>query len=194
MVQPDQSALPTDFLLFMQHFVKHVRSSKDKKVLLLLDNHASHLSIKIIEFARDNGVVMLTFPPHCSHKLQPLDRSIYGPLKKYVSAAQDSWMRNNPGKGMTIYDIPALVKEALPRAMTPINIASGFRVSGIHPFQNDIFSDADFGPSMSTDQPNPSQRATATSSTTTATLHTSGKLDFSNSFMLTSKHSFTIYF
>ena len=79
-----------DFFLFMQHFVKHVRLSNDRKVLLMLNKHASHLSIKIIDFARDNGVVMLTFPPHCSHKLQPLDHSIYGPLKKYASSAQDS--------------------------------------------------------------------------------------------------------
>ena len=70
-----------EFLQFMKHFVRHVRATKDMKVLLLLDNHASHLSIKTIDYARDNGVVMLTFPPHCSHKLQPLDRSVYGPFK-----------------------------------------------------------------------------------------------------------------
>ena len=47
---------------------------------------------------KNNGVVILSFPPHCSHELQPLDRSVYGPLKKYVNSFCDSWMRNNPGK------------------------------------------------------------------------------------------------
>ena len=31
---------------------------------------------------------MLSFPPHCSHKLQPLDRSVFGPLKDFISSIQ----------------------------------------------------------------------------------------------------------
>jgi len=123
-----------DFLTFMQHFVKNTRSSKDSPVLLLLDNHVSHISINIINYARDHGVVMLSFPPHCSHRLQPLDRSVYGPFKRYVSTGQNMWMRNNPGKRMTIYDIPSIVKQALPLAVTPVNITSGFKACGIYRF------------------------------------------------------------
>ena len=70
-----------NFLKFLEHFVKHIRASRDKKVLLLLDNHQSHIHIDILIYARDHGVVRLSFPPHCSHKLQPLDRSVFGPLK-----------------------------------------------------------------------------------------------------------------
>ena len=98
------------FFVFMKHFVEHVKPSKDKKVLLLLDNHKSHIGIKIIDFARDNGVVILSFPPYCSNKLQPLDRSVFGPLKKYVSNAQDAWMRTHPGKTISIYDLPGIVR------------------------------------------------------------------------------------
>ncbi|XP_033119606.1 uncharacterized protein LOC117118966 [Anneissia japonica] len=58
-----------DFIVFMKHFIKTVRPSIEVPVLLLLDNHSSHLSIEVIDMARDNGVVMLSFPPHCSHKL-----------------------------------------------------------------------------------------------------------------------------
>ena len=70
------------FLTFLKHFVAHVRPSPTDKVILLLDNHVSHLSVDVLQFAKDNGVVMVSFPPHCSHKLQPLDRSVYGPLKR----------------------------------------------------------------------------------------------------------------
>ena len=31
------------------------------------------MSIEFIDLAADNGVVVLTIPPHTSHKLQPLD-------------------------------------------------------------------------------------------------------------------------
>lgn len=52
-----------DFLVFMHHFIAHVRPSKETPVLLLLGNHSSHLSIDVINAARDNCVVMLSFPP-----------------------------------------------------------------------------------------------------------------------------------
>jgi hypothetical protein len=139
----------------MQHFVIHSRTSKEKPVLLLLDNHCSHLSVEAIELARDNGVIMLSFPPQCSQRLQPLERSVYGPFKRFISVAQDSWMRNHPGKPMTIYDIPSLVSEALPKSVTPTNITSEFRACGIFPFNRDVFTDHDYAPSMPTDRPQP---------------------------------------
>jgi len=124
--------------------------------LLLLDNHGSHLSAEAIKFARDHGVVMSSFPPHCSHRLQPLDRSVYGPFKRFISVAQDSWMRNHPGKYMTIiYDFLSLVSEALRKSVTPTNISSGFRACGIVPFNRDIFTEA-VTPSLPTDRTQPS--------------------------------------
>ena len=149
-----------DFTTFMKHFVKHSRCTVAKPVLLLLDNHGSHLSIEAIQIAKDNGVVLLSFPPHCSHRLQPLDRSVYGPFKRFISVAQDSWMRNNPAKPMVIYDLPALVAEALPKAVTPVNVTSGFKACRIYPFNREIFTDADYAPSSTTDRPEPRSLAT----------------------------------
>ena len=54
---------------------------------------------------------MRLFPPHCTHRLQPLDRSIYGPFKKYFNTAADEWDLNNPSKRMTIYDLPGYVND-----------------------------------------------------------------------------------
>ena len=144
-----------NFLVFLQHFVHHTNASKDNPVILLCDNHESHISIQGLDYASANGVHMLSFPPHCSHKLQPLDRTVYGPLKKYYNGACDNWMFNNPGKTMTIYDIAAMVGHAFPRAMSPCNIQAGFRVSGIVPVNVDIFTDDEFLPADTTDRPMP---------------------------------------
>ena len=141
-----------NFLDFMKHFVLYVKPTPDDKILLLLDNHQSHINLEVIDYAK-NGVVMLSFPPHCSHKLQPLDRTVYGPFKRYYNNACNSWMQENPGKTMSIYEIADMVGRAFPRAMTPTNIKSGFRVSGIFPFDRDIFSDEEFMPSNITDRP-----------------------------------------
>ena len=91
-----------EVLEVMKHIVKHTRCSVQQPILLTLDNHESHISIAVLDFAKQNGIVMLSFPPHCSHKLQPLDRSVFGPLKKFVAVAQDAWMKNHPGQSMTI--------------------------------------------------------------------------------------------
>lgn len=145
--------MESNFIKFVKHFIHFTRCSKERRVLLLLDNHNSHLSIEALDLLKENGVVVLSFPPHCSHKLQPLDRSVFGPLKKYVNSACDSWMTNNPGQTMTIYHIPSIVNIAFPLAMTPSNITAGFRVSGICPFNEDIFDDSEFLPSSVTDRP-----------------------------------------
>ena len=144
-----------NFLVWLKHFVSHVRPTKEDKVLLLLDNHQSHVCIEVIDYAKEHGVVLLSFPPHCSHKLQPLDRAVYGPFKRYYNSACDCWMRENIGTTMTIYDIPDMVGRAFPRAFTPVNIQSGFKVAGIFPFDRDIFTDVEFLLSDVTDRPAP---------------------------------------
>jgi len=145
-----------DFLIFLKHFVQYARPSIDKPVLLIMDNHDSHLHIDNIDYCKEHGIVLLTLPPHTSHRLQPLDRTVYGPLKKYVNSACDSWMKSNPGKTMSIYDIPEIVRISLPRATTPENITSGFRVSGIYPFDTNVTTEKVFIlPTAVTDRPDP---------------------------------------
>lgn len=98
---------------------------------------------------------MFSFPPHCSHKLQPLDVGVYGPFKNYLNRTQGTWMINHPGKTMKIYDIPGMVKDSLPQALNPVNIMSGFEATGIWSLNENIFQDSDFVPSFVTDRPNP---------------------------------------
>jgi len=150
-----------NFVVFLNHFISNVRCTVDKPVLLLLDNHESHVSIECVQLAKDNGIILLSFPPHCSHKLQPLDRTVYFPLKKFYNTFLDGWCNNHPGCTMSTLDIPALIAQAFPLAMTPSNIQSGFRVSGIYPFNREIFTDDEFLPSLATDRPDPSAEISA---------------------------------
>ena len=142
-----------NFIAYVKHFIQNVKCSKDAPALLLLDNHDSHLSIEALDLLKDNGVTVLSFPPHCSHKLQPLDRSVYGPFKKYVNTACDNWMTTNPGKTMTIYESPGVVKTALTLAATPSNIIAGFQRTGVYPFNDNIFPESEFLASYCTYRP-----------------------------------------
>jgi hypothetical protein len=89
-------------------------------VLILLDNHQSHLDIKVLDPAEENGVVM-SFPPHTSLQVQPLDVSVYGPFKNFVNSASEAWLNSNPGQTTIIYDIPFIVSQLLPIALPPQN-------------------------------------------------------------------------
>ena len=85
--------------------------------------------------------------------MQPLDRSVFGPMKRYYNAGCNGWMLMHPGRCITIYEVALLAGQAYRRATTPSNIISGFRVSGISPFDRNVFSDIEFLPSEVTDRP-----------------------------------------
>lgn len=151
------------FLKALEHFVLHVRPSIDNPALILMDNHSSHVNLSVVEFARKNSIIIVTFPPHCSHKLQPLDVSVYGPFKTRYRVAMNEWMLSNPGKTITIYQVGQFVKEAYLYALSPNNVTQGFRKTGIYPLNSNTFSDEDFLSSFVTDRPEPSNDIDANS-------------------------------
>lgn len=140
------------FCEYLKHFAKFSHCSKEQPVLIILDNHESHISIEGLSFAKENGIVLLTLPPHCSHKLQPLDRSVFGPFKKFYYQGCDSWMLRYPGKPITIYDISEIAGYAYPLAFSKTNMISGFAVTGIWPLNPNIFSADEFLSSSVTDR------------------------------------------
>jgi hypothetical protein len=60
---------PLLILFFLQNTARlyHMKPTKDLQVLLLLDSHESHITVPAVSKYRENGVIMLTFPPHTSH-------------------------------------------------------------------------------------------------------------------------------
>ena len=125
--------------------------SKESKIVVILDNHESLISLAAIDKARKRGIVLLTIPPKTSHKLQPLEKSMFSPFKASYYRAADNWMRSNPGKGVTIYEIADLIHEAHLNFMVPRNILSGFSSTGNWPYNPDALSSADFAPAVVTD-------------------------------------------
>lgn len=85
-----------DSELFSEYLSRFIQSIPPKRpVLLLLDGHASHLTLEVINKARDNKIHMLMFPPHTTHLYQPLDVGVFGPLTKAFNTACIKLMRKN---------------------------------------------------------------------------------------------------
>ncbi|KAJ8910823.1 hypothetical protein NQ315_004683, partial [Exocentrus adspersus] len=145
-------ALP--FLKTLEHLVSHTRCSMQDPIFLLMDNHESHCSLEAVIYAKENGIVMVTFPPHCTHQLQPLDVSVMGPFKAKYKVAQNDWMLAHPGKTITIHNVAHLAGKAFENSFTMKNIIAGFRKPGIYPFDGNAFSNEDFDAANVTDRPN----------------------------------------
>ena len=121
------------FVEYLDHFAKHTHCSPQNMILSLLDNHASHISLAAIDKCKKLGIILLTIPPKTSHRLQPLDVSIFSPFKTAYNSAMNAWIQSHPGKKVTIYDIPQLVCQAQINAMISRNVLSRFQITGTWP-------------------------------------------------------------
>ena len=158
------------FVVVLKHFITHMNVSKDNPAIIVMDNHESHVTLETIDTARENGLIILSFPPHCSHRMQPLDVSIYGPFKRYYNTVCTDWMLSHPGRALTIYDIAFLSGQAYYKAFIPANITAGFRKTGIYPVNREVFTDDLLLPSAPTDRENDPQPSTSTEAPTPKSL------------------------
>ena len=135
---------------YLKHFHRHLRPTKDHPVLLILDNHVSHLSLQGVRFCEENHICLLTIPPHSSHKMQPLDRTFFGPFKSHYNVACDNWIVNHPGRAITQYQVSALISTAYEKVASVENARKGFECTGIYPFNPSVFDESEFLPSTVT--------------------------------------------
>lgn len=140
------------FVQWLQHFVQHVQPNENK-VLLILDGHSSHKGLEVLEFAKENGIILFCLPPHCTHRLQPLDVGIFAPLQTYYNEEIQKWLKEHPGRTVTHFQVAKLFNNAYLKAFIPSNAINSFRKTGIFPFNPDIFEDWEYAAAITTDKP-----------------------------------------
>lgn len=129
------------FFKWLQHFAQHCGAHTQNPTLLVLDNHSSHQSLSAYEFCRENGIHILSLPPHTSHKMQPLDVTFYGPLKSGYNRECDLYMKMHPFEKITDYHLASIFNKAYTRVATMEKATKGFQVTGIYPLNPHIFDD-----------------------------------------------------
>ena len=145
----------------LEHFFDQMACSLEQPNILLFDNHSSHMTLEVVTLARQRGVIIVTFPAHCSHRMQPLDVGVFGPWKTYYAEAVQRWHQEHPGKILTIHEIEPLVTEAFGKAFTIPNIVNSFRAAGVWPVDANVFTDADFMSARPTAFDNPTNEEAA---------------------------------
>jgi DDE superfamily endonuclease len=101
--------------------------------ILILDGHGSHLTPPFVEFCDQHKISILCMPAHTSHRLQPLDVSVFASLKHWYRRETDSRMR------VSHVAVPKaafiqIYEKARPKALTVHNVQSGFRKTGLIPY------------------------------------------------------------
>ena len=141
------------FLDWFKHFLRHCHPTAERPLLLIMDGHKTHtLNLDVINLARERNVTLLCLPPHSSHRLQPLDVGFMKPLMAAYTVAVNNWLRNHPGRIVTVVQIGELFGKAFLHAATPQTAVKAFKTTGISPCNRQVFTDADFTPALTTDR------------------------------------------
>ena len=96
-----------------------------------------------------NDVHILCLLPHTTHRLQPLDVGIFGPLGNAFSRRCDEVLQET-GEEIPIQDFVKEYWKARTDAFKPETIQKAFKNSGIRPVNPSIFADEDYAPSNPT--------------------------------------------
>jgi hypothetical protein len=126
-------------LEWLRHFNKHT-GSRGAYRLLILNTHGSHATIEFVNYAYENNIVLLYLPPHTTHRLQPLDVAIFGPLATYYSQLVNE-NNGHDGKDVSKHEWMQWILKSRVQANSESNIQSAWAGAGLVPFDpNKILS------------------------------------------------------
>ena len=112
----------------------HSGCTVNRKASFLLGNHKAGVSLAAVEKKKPVLLLSLKIPPHTSLKLQSLDVVVYVPFKKVYARAIHAWIRSNPGRTGSFYDVPEIVNKTHVCVCVSRNILADFQSNGILPF------------------------------------------------------------
>ena len=101
--------------------------------LLIIDGHGSHMQGRFIAFCMQHAIDLAILPSHSSHKTQPLDVGVFGPLKRTLSRLSSDEARIHDGR-ITKADWASLLARAREKSITKAHIEDGWRGSCLYPF------------------------------------------------------------
>lgn len=103
--------------------------------LLFVDGHGSHVTLKFLEWAQKHKILVAIYPPHTTHRLQPLDVGCFAPLATYYSQGLEHHTGLSEGQTrLTKRDFFKNFYPAWHKAFTEKNVISSWCKSGLFPF------------------------------------------------------------
>jgi len=97
-----------------------------------MDGYSSHITANVIAYCIEHTIDLLILPPHTSHVLQPLDVSVFSPLKRALAAETDAASRLDSSRIPRI-EWTSMYIRAREQAFRSSNILSGWKATGLWP-------------------------------------------------------------
>ncbi|KAM4061653.1 DDE superfamily endonuclease [Hirsutella rhossiliensis] len=117
---------------------KRARNGRDYR-LLITDGHSSHVNMDFLEWCDQHRIIVAVFPPHSTHRLQPLDVSLFGPLSTAYTNQLIQWTAKTQGLiGLSKREFWSLFWNAFGSSFSAENIASGWKRTGLLPFDPEV--------------------------------------------------------
>jgi hypothetical protein len=104
---------------------------------LIIDSHSSHVIAQFIAFCITSKIDLFLLLLHSSHKMQPLDLSIFGPLKTALNLEVNRIFWHSTMWLLRIEWTSAYIKTRA-QCFKPSSIESGFWKAGIYLFNPEI--------------------------------------------------------
>lgn len=102
--------------------------------LLIVDGHGSHITWSFLKYCDRNRILVLVFPPHSTHTLQPLDVALFSPLATSYTKQLTQLLYSSQGvAGVQKRDFFRLFYESWLSTFTPSLILRSFEVTGLSP-------------------------------------------------------------
>ena len=116
---------------------------RGQRILLLLDGHPSRKCYEGIEYLRQNGIDVITFPGHSTHLLQPFDLLVASALKAHLRKSTAEWNRKlrhaevaapaTSAAGVKRYVLVESFVNGLQKALTTRVARQAFAMAGLCP-------------------------------------------------------------
>ena len=112
--------------IFDRYTKQKARQGRDYR-MLILDGHGSHINMQFLNWCHEHRILVAVFLPHSTHRLQPLDVSLFGPLSQYYAQELDAWQFKSQAKrSLSKREFLGLFWPAFEKAFSVSNIASGW--------------------------------------------------------------------
>ncbi|KLO08238.1 DDE-domain-containing protein [Schizopora paradoxa] len=107
--------------------------------VIVLDGHSSHYSLEFLQFCILHNIVVLVYPPHCTHTLQGLDVVCFAKFKKEWHSALSKFEDENQ-RAVGKDDFLAVFGGAYMQSFEPEMVRAVFRVTGVHPYDETVIT------------------------------------------------------
>jgi len=123
----------------IEDFYRQTKEKVDRETqVLFMDGHSSHYALELLEFAWANNIIILSYPPHCTHALQGLGVVHFSRMKE--AWKEEICKFEELHRKVTKGDFTKVFGKAFLTAFTKPTIQATFKETGVYPFNPEVIT------------------------------------------------------